>query len=652
MIRVLVRAVEISCAACGGMETVMKKLLVVLLILSVIFSIAMGIYAMGLNSEPIQGGIQGPPGENGERGATIQKVEFDAEGRIVITLTDGTVLDPVTIPKKEEHVHSFGDLMIYGNVESVTCDMTMHYRVCNECYEVMWVSGNEGSHDFSDEYSYDANDHWIDCSKCSAVKDKSEHDINDDGACNVCKQQLTASKGVVYQLSADGTYARVVDYTASAKNVVISDTYEGVPVTEIGTRAFQWKEITSVVIPDTVTFIGQAAFAHCADLVSVEMGNGVTEICPSAFFQCSSLISVKMSDKMSYIGTEAFSDCYELEYMTLPDSVTFVGARAFYDCHSLIDEEDGISYIGDFVLSFDDSVASATVREGTRVILPQAFVNSSKLISITIPESVTIIGDEAFSNCENLGVLNIPNGVTSLGKWILNGSDNVVYNEYDNACYIGNATNPYLVLVKAKDTDITSCQINANTRYILESAFSECTCLASIVIPEGIDTIPQWAFYNNQSLKSVTIPKSVTTISNWAFYLCENLENVYIDDLTAWCNVSFGESDSSPFKYAKNLYVGEKLVTDLVIPEGVKTISYELFTGCRSIQTVNIGNEVESIELAAFYGCYELVSATIGDGVKSIGRSAFYNCYSLESVTIAASVTSIKANAFLACSEL
>lgn len=92
--------------------------------------------------------VDGKDGIDGKDGATIEKIEYDDQGRLIITLTDGTVLDPVELPEKEEHIHTFGE-WIYYSEESVHCDKALLYRICSDCNGVEWKSGTEDDHDYT-----------------------------------------------------------------------------------------------------------------------------------------------------------------------------------------------------------------------------------------------------------------------------------------------------------------------------------------------------------------------------------------------------------------------------------------------------------------------------------------------------------------------
>ena len=96
------------------------------------------------------------------------------------------------------------------------------------------------------------------------------------------------------------------------------------------------------------------------------------------------------------------------------------------------------------------------------------------------------------------------------------GCSSLTYNEYDNAYYLGNGDNPYLVLVEAKNKDITSCNINENSKFLHSYAFNGCSSLTSITIPDSVTSIGDHAFRDCSGLANVTIPDSITSIRDGA----------------------------------------------------------------------------------------------------------------------------------------
>ena len=163
-------------------------------------------------------------------------------------------------------------------------------------------------------------------------------------------------------------------------------------------------------------------------------------------------------------------------------------------------------------------------------------------------------------------------------------------------------------------SSLTSITIPDGVTSIGHHAFEGCSSLTSIVIPDSVTVIGFYAFSSCTSLTSVTIPSSVTSIGGSAFSGCTSLTSIHITDLAKWCGINFGGADANPLYYEKNLYLNGSLVTELVIPEGVT-----------------------SIKAYAFYNCTSLTSVTIPTSVTSIGDSAFYGCASIASVHYAGS---------------
>jgi len=395
---------------------------------------------------------------------------------------------------------------------------------------------------------------------------------NDDEA--LCSWTLDNTTGrLTISGTGDMTSHGWISYKSFIGTVTIND-----GIKSIGESAFSWcTELTSINIPNSVTSIGDGAFKNCPNLDFNEydnalyLGNENNPYVALVKAQNTSITSCEINENCRFIYDYAFQRCEGLTLINIPNSVTSIGGYAFAFC--------------------------------------------TGLTSINIPNSVTSIGGYAFASCTGLTSINISNSVTSIGKYAFYNCPNPDFNKYDNALYLGNENNPYVALVKAQNTSITSCEINENCRFILEDAFDGCEGLTLINIPNSVTSIGYDAFYVCTGLTSVNIGNSVTSIGGYAFASCTEL-------------------------------------TSINIPNSVTSIGYCAFEGCTGLTSVNIGNSVTSIGVSAFYECSGLTSINIGNSVTSIGDSAFYGCTGLTSINIPNSVTSIGRSAFKNCPNL
>ena len=366
---------------------------------------------------------------------------------------------------------------------------------------------------------------------------------------------------------------------------------------------------------------GEMAFFPSYDISKINkviIESGITRIGDESFWVCEKLTSVTIPNTVKSIGSVAFNSCRSLKFLTIPDSVTSIANDALSGCEKLVSIDVGVNnknYCSVAGVLFNKSKTtlmqypaaknnvSYTIPNSVKHIGFCAFSDCTNLTSITIPDSVTSIGESAFYNCINLTSIIIPDGVTSI-------SFGVFY----------------------KCNNLTFISIPDSVTCIGSYAFENCTNLTSITIPDSVTTIGDYAFSGCTSLTSITIPDSVTSVGYNAFEGCTNLNAVYITDIAKWCGIEFGSQEANPLWYTKKLYLNGKLVTDLVIPDSVRSIGAYAFKGCTSLTSITIGDSVTSIGGSAFNGCTSLTSIVIPYSLKMIYRDAFSGCSKLEDV--------------------
>ena len=178
-------------------------------------------------------------------------------------------------------------------------------------------------------------------------------------------------------------------------------------------------------------------------------------------------------------------------------------------------------------------------------------------------------------------------------------------------------------------TSLTSITIPNSVTNIGDDAFDGCTGLTSITMGNSVTSIGNDAFRGCISLTSITIPSSVTSIDGDAFDECTSLTSVHISDLESWCNIAFDNLQSNPLRYAHHLFLNGVEIKDLVIPNSITSIKWGAFSNCSGLTSVTISNGVGIIDEFAFAGCIGLTSVAIPSSLTSIKYRAFYYCPSL-----------------------
>ena len=416
------------------------------------------------------------------------------------------------------------------------------------------------------------------------------------------------------------------------------------------------KDVSKYSIPDSVTEIGEYAFADCSSLTEINIPESVTEIGDSAFRGCYSLTEINIPDSVAEIGQQAFEGCSSLAKINIPNSVTEIGMGVFSHCSSLTEInvssdnslfhcEDGILFEGTVLHTFlaGKDVQSYNIPDFVTEIGGCAFYGCSSLAKINIPDSVTEIGWGAFEYCSSLSEINIPKSVTKIGGWpfhccsslpeIKVSAENPVFHDQDGVLFEGTVLRTFPL-----QKNVSAYSIPESTTKISAGAFIGCTSLTEVNIPESVTEIDRAAFEDCTSLTKIDIPESVTEIGDSAFRDCSSLTDINIPkSVTEIENWTFGGCSS---------------LTAIQIPESVTEIHGYAFCGCHSLTEINIPDGITKIGDGTFESCSSLTKIDIPESITKIGLHAFFNCSSLTEIRIPNSVTEIGMSALSFCTSL
>ena len=365
----------------------------------------------------------------------------------------------------------------------------------------------------------------------------------------------------------------------------------------------------NIVIPDSVTEIGEAAFLN-SGIVAVTIPDTVTEIEEDAFRGCTGLTDVKLPKNLKTLGKDAFNGCTGLTSVLIPKTVE--NTHSYYDgiyspfrgCNNLqeIKFVDGMTRIPNSILCFCGAKLNIVIPDSVTEIGEAAFLNSG-IVAVTIPDTVTEIEEDAFRGCTGLTDIKLPESVVNIGTKIF-----------------------------ANCTSLTDVTLPSTWESIPASTFAGCTALEKLVLPESVKNIRDGAFKNCTALKEIVWSKAPELIDSNAFYNCDAITEMDIPaTVTSVGYQAFYDCDG---------------LTKITIPDGVTSLGDSVFYDCDALTDVKLGAGITTIPAFAFRHCDALEQLTVPRRVTAIKDNAFNDSVKFSSITIPRSVTSISANAF------
>lgn len=431
----------------------------------------------------------------------------------------------------------------------------------------------------------------------------------------------------------DDSYASFSGILTIPQTILIEG--ESYTVVGIDDMAFMGcAKLTSVIFPSTLKTIGEGAFYGCSRLTSVELPAQTVSIGNEVFGDCPLLATLSLGEGLESIGRSAFENCIALTGVSMPAGMESIGALAFKGCTKLASAALGnsLTLLGDSAFYGCSALQSVELPVTVSSVGTRTFAGCSALNAVGLG-NVSAIGEAAFNGCSALTEIAIPNGVETLGNYAFYGCSAL-----------------------ATVTLGTQERSSSSLKTIGDYAFAE-TAVKSVVLPDGVSTLGNYAFNKCASLATVSLGNSLTAIGDYAFSDCKKLESVTFGSaLETIGERAFASAKISSLVLPATVRtIGDwafynNPLTAITFNDGLQSIGSRAFYGV-SVQTLNIPNSVTELDSYAFSGCKSLETVTIGTGVTKISEFTFNTCSALTQISCP-SVTEIGASAFKGCSSL
>ena len=447
-----------------------------------------------------------------------------------------------------------------------------------------------------------------------------------------------------YEVLSDGTI-KILKYKGAGSILEIPSQIDGKQVTNIGQEAFFYcKNLTEVIIPDSVNTIGREAFYGCDSLEKIAISNSVSSVGEYAFAECKKLREANLPEGIRVIPLGMFMYCESLENVKIPSSVIQITNNAFNGCKGLTE---------------------MAIPEGVAKLEIYTFKNCENLQIIRMPESIKNIDKGVFYGCISLkhvyysgtkqqweSVDISQEGTDSTGGWT--GSENKYLSEA--IIHLNDGTE-----INGSNEDFEYMMLDDGTIEITKYNGSEAVVEVPAQINEKrVTSIGEGAFNNKERIEEVHLPASVTNIGNYVFATCQDLNKINLDSVThigdyafTTCTglyeIRFSDSLKELGDYAFGNCVN---LTEIRIPEGVTSIGEGCFYDCERAAQIVIPDTVTEIGDSAFFNCRAITQMVIPNSLTEIGCGVFASCTGLKQVEIPVCVMEIGKNAFKTCSNL
>ena len=381
-------------------------------------------------------------------------------------------------------------------------------------------------------------------------------------------------------------------------------------------------EIKSVVISDGITSVGNLAFHNAINLTSVTIPDTVQKFGTGAFQDCTSLSTVNIPDGVAQLSKNMFKGCTNLTGISLPNTITTIDTGAFEGTGLTSISLVKVKEIGDSAFK-GTKLQAITLPTSLLKIGANAF-EGNLMTTLEVPEGVVSIGAGAFSNCANLKEVTLPSSLSTMGKGIFENDK-----EFSLVYLVRNSTADeydYTPATKQYTGDVKSWKCGATSE---DNVTAELNTTTGVLTIKGTGSMKDYTsrasvpWYGSRAqIKLVRIADTVTNIGSFAFSGCSNLTDINIPE--------------SITKVGDNAFLQDfKLASvDMSSAINLTELGTNAFAMCTGLTEVNLAPNLVTVGSSAFYSCTLLPKVILPQNVQRIGDNAFGGCTSLKSVTI------------------